>query len=121
MPEHRQVLVDAPFCGPILVDAGLASTLAMVWKEGYTTINSCEDNHGQIWIEFDQYSFELLVQRAHAENLCRFLETSCRTEVIWQDDGDTIHFYASMRFDRDLLDTFTKLFKLAHKDGKSGK
>ena len=106
----------------------------MVWKEGYITYNSCENNFGQIWIEFGNISFERLVQRAHdsyknaisyTENLGEFLETSCETRVTWSDDGcpndedewipgETIEFYISVRFDRGLLDTFTKLFTLAH-------
>ena len=135
MPKHRQVLVDAPFfCDPISVDAGLASTLEMVWKEGYITYNSCEDNFGELWIEFDMNSFHRLVQRAHdsykdadsyTENLGEFLETSCETRTTWNDDGypndedewisgETIELYISVRFDRGLLDTFTRLFTLAH-------
>lgn len=132
--EHAQVLVNTPFCGPVLVDAGLVSTLEMIWAQGYETDNSCENNHGQIWISFDQQSFERLVQRAHdsyknaesySENLSEFLETSCRTALNWSDDGyvnaddewvsgDVIFFCVSVRFDRKLLDTFTRLFKLSH-------
>jgi|MDSY01.1.fsa_nt_gb hypothetical protein len=132
--KHPQVLTETPFCGPVCVDTGLVSTLEMIWAEGYETDNSCENNGGQIWISFDQQSFERLVQRAHdsykgaltySENLGEFLETSCRTTPTWSDDGhvnaeddwvsgDTIYFYMSVRFDRILLDTFTRLFKLSH-------
>lgn len=130
--KHRQVLVEKPFCEPVFVDAGLVSTLKMIWAVGYETDNSCEDNHGQIWISFDQQSFQRLVQRAHdshngtySENLGEFLETSCETASTWSDDGyvnaedewvlgDTIFFYISVRFDRMLLDKFTTLFERAH-------
>ena len=142
--KHRQVIVDTPFCGPVLVDAGLVSTLEMIWAEGYETDNSCENNDGQVWISFDQQSFERLVQRAHDsyedalasaeqrgeapayfENLGEFLKTSCKTAPHWSDDGyvnasdewvcgDTIHFYMSVRFECILLDTFTTLFRRSH-------
>jgi len=137
--EHAQARVNTPFCGPVFVDTGLVSTLKMIWAAGYETDNSCEDNHGQIWISFDQQSFERLVQRAHdsyksaltySENLGEFLETSCETDATWSDDGhvnaedewvsgDTIYFHVSVRFDRVLLDTFIRLFKLSHGHPKS--
>lgn len=133
MSTHTQINVE--YQGrQVSVDAGLATTLQMVWKQGYETYLSCEDNFGKVWIKFDQKSFQALVQRAHDSykisevyypNLNEFLEEKCVRESNWQDDGyanedndwvtgDTIFFYMSVRFDCSLLDTFCALFQQAH-------
>ena len=140
---HEQVEVSAPF-GTIKVDKGIVDTLQMIWKEGYHTYLSCENNHGKVWISFDNKDYERLVTHAvstedrddltsvklgeEVESLHSFLETKCESSLRWMCDGEPddsgvywhtngeVIFMISLRFDVELLDTFKKLFKRSHKD-----
>ena len=56
--DHKQI--DVEYNDAIItVDEGIVELLTMIWKEGYETFNSCQNNFGNIWIEFDMYSFHI--------------------------------------------------------------
>ncbi len=40
-----------------LVDEKLINVLDWLWDMGFSTLNSCQNNHGKIWIEFESDSF----------------------------------------------------------------
>jgi hypothetical protein len=43
----------------------------LIWKEGYTTDNSCQDiNDGKVWIEFRYIDdFHEILQKAHTYDM----------------------------------------------------
>ncbi len=40
-----------------LVDEKLVNVLDWIWYMGFDTLNSCQDNDGKVWIEFESDSF----------------------------------------------------------------
>ena len=92
--DHKQI--DVEYNDAIItVDEGIVELLTMIWKEGYETFNSCQNNFGNIWIEFDMYSFHELVQKAWdyetdqmtSAHLYDFLQCECDNSVCLNDDG----------------------------------
>lgn len=131
--DHKQI--DVEYNDAIItVDEGIVELLTMIWKEGYETFNSCQNNFGNIWIEFDMYSFHELVQKARdyetdqmtSAHLYDFLQCECDNSVCLNDDGhpdeddiywvpgENMYLSCSVRFPMNLLDEFMKLFREAH-------
>lgn len=55
MPStHRQVTAIMPGEGPILVDEGMKDVLELLWRHGYRTNSSCQQNgYGDAFIQFE--------------------------------------------------------------------
>lgn len=52
--EHSQVLIyNDQIEEYIEIDKDISNLLREIWKLGYITYNSCQDNNKYIWIEFD--------------------------------------------------------------------
>lgn len=65
MVYHKQKKVYNPiFKDYVDVDSNMVRILSKIWELGFVTYNSCEDNNGLIWLEFDIYDgmnfFEIL-------------------------------------------------------------
>ena len=52
MTEHPQVVVSAPDGYQAEVDEQLAPLIQRLWAERVDTLNSCQDNQGQVWVQF---------------------------------------------------------------------
>lgn len=131
-PIHRQASARDDD-ETIMVDENLVSVLEWLWSYNYCTYNSCQNNQGRIWIEFDLSSFKALVRTAYEEikdntsyvpSLHEFLE-ECEKTFHFQVDGrldsndewvrgDTVMFSVSIRFGHDRFDDFQALLKQAH-------
>jgi hypothetical protein len=134
--HHRQTSVVHPTTGvSVSVDAALVSVMQQLWSHGYGTISSCQqDDDGLIRIEFEQGSFNNLLQRAHAcsisqtrykMSLASFLSIECTMMSTWCDNGnhdmhgcwvpgDEISFGTSLRLKPKKLQTFVRLFRRCH-------
>ena len=54
MTNHVQTEIYNPFYDEIIeVDSGMTRILSKLWELGLQTHNSCQDNNGSVWIEFD--------------------------------------------------------------------
>ena len=133
MTNHPQVTVDY-FGYPIKVDEGMVELLQLIWKAGYETNNSCQDNHGNIWIAFDNvYQFHKMVQMAHdydlkvndevwtTDTLKNFLDENVKTVINIGDDGHVeddeyfpgpnIELHVSIRFPKEKKEEFIRLWR----------
>ena len=52
MTQHPQVVVSAPDGYQAEVDEQLAPLIERLWAERVDTLNSCQNNQGQVWVEF---------------------------------------------------------------------
>lgn len=139
MPNHKTVELMNPTYKDICdIDEGIIDLISVIWRVGYSTYNSCEDNNGEIWIEFDLEEFKSLCQIAHTFNLdhgdkyeydtlSNFMINDCDKTINILDDGYVIEekneylpgrntwFTASIRFDKSQKDKFIKLWKQTFK------
>ena len=95
-PEHKQVLVESPW-GPEEVDVGMVAILKALWTKQVRTTMSCENNNGNVWIDFELGEFKLCVKKAkRSSDLTQFL-IWCLTEFRWDLDYDDFD-HVSLRF-----------------------
>lgn len=51
--HHRTVSLTSMFFDEIVeIDAAIAPLIKWIWNAGITTLNSCEDNSGYVWVQF---------------------------------------------------------------------
>ena len=140
MTNHKQVKVYYfGYDEEIEVDEDIADLLQLIWKQGYRTIMSCQNNFNYIWIHFSYlkefkslyrtaYNFHLNKGKKYNNiTLYSFLEkTFCNIKLQIDDDGylinedkfneeyisgSNIEFSVSVRFDIGLKDLFIQLWK----------
>lgn len=97
--NHKTVQVKRPGGLIVDIDEGIVDLIQMIWRCGFSTFNSCEDNNGNIWVEFASMDeFTRLCQTAHTfnlehgvkyeyETLSNFLISDCICTVNILDDG----------------------------------
>lgn len=120
---HKQVDVNFFNIRTIQVDEEIKDMLELLWSKDYWTYNSCQDNNGMIWIDFDLDSFKTLMQRCLElkENMIEF----DMIKFLWADDGHpdsndeywitgkNMLFSVSLRFPisekQDFMNLFEKL------------
>ena len=125
--KHKQVNVVC-FGDNIEVDEGIADLLQMIWKSGFMTFLSCEDNIDNcIWINFPLSDFKSILRIAYKikpyDGLLDFIDNKTHSvKFQWADDGyvddtdnwingDNLEFDVSLRFDKSLKNEFMDLWK----------
>jgi hypothetical protein len=99
--------IDQPGCHPIVVDAGIADTLLLLWSRSYETHSSlCS---GQAMIEFGRESFDRLVKSSR--NVCKFLRDHCTTthHLHTAFDSSNVTHTTTIMFDTDRVRDFNNL------------
>ncbi len=134
---HEQVRfsVDGDF--EICVDRGMEDIIRVLFHWGCHTINSCIDNNGSVWIEFESFGdsrrfMKLALRNCNQinggpdgfqrETLWDFIEEYGHFELLFDeeviDDPDEentvirtgqLQEGVSLRFDKDLLEDFRRL------------
>jgi hypothetical protein len=56
--EHPSVELIGPDGDVVRIDREIAPLIHWLWHNGMETFNSCQDNHGYVWIEFGVHSAE---------------------------------------------------------------
>ena len=137
--EHPQV--DVYYFGEdeiITVDEELVDILEILWDRGIETINSCQDNFDDIWIQINLDHFKKLledIKRDEKEekekeeeeelDLYEFFQTKCKKELVIHDDAydreldecvalEEIEFYASIRFNKKYRLQFLEMLRDFH-------
>jgi len=78
--KHKTVPVPAPDGDMVEIDEGVAPLVAAMWRNGWTTYNSCEDDRGWIWIEMpgpDMERFLTLVARKASPDIAWGAQEAC--------------------------------------------
>lgn len=78
--KHATVPVAAPDGEMVEIDEGVAPLVAAMWKNGWTTFNSCEDDGGWIWVEMpgdDVEKFLTLVARKGSPDVAWGAQAAC--------------------------------------------
>ena len=102
--EHKQIETTYG----TIVDEELVTVLEYLWDIGLETSNSCQNNHGNIWIEFETDSFMNFMETIrYIENipLYKFLLKSFvlkKPMAELTDDDDSV----AVRFPRKHLEWF---------------
>jgi hypothetical protein len=52
MNEHPSIELVSPLGDGVQIDHDIAPLIQWLWDRGWQTVNSCQDNHGYVWIEF---------------------------------------------------------------------
>ena len=125
--KHKQVSVD--YFGDIIeVDEGIVDLLQMIWKSGFDTLLSCEDNIDNcIWINFELSDFKRIMKSAYSMKreggiydfvqekshsiYFHFHDDGCTDETDNWIQGDNLYFDVSLRFNKDLKNEFMVLWK----------
>ena len=92
-PRHPQRIVLHPRDGPAKVDEELAALLPQLWQLGCQTYNSCQDNHGKLWIEFDLRSYQLLMLKA---------QRTLHSWKVWEPEKPPTHRQGLWQYLQDL-------------------
>lgn len=133
--EHEQVGVWLKDYGFVEVDKGIEDIIQNLCHWGFHTNNSCRDNFGKIWIAFSSFeAIETIYQMAltdHLKNysekgfdtLYQFLQDKCEIDLVFDDEcifdpnnentvisTGRIEHSISVRFDKELLPQFRRLF-----------
>lgn len=78
--KHATVPVPAPDGDVVEIDEGVAPLIAAMWKNGWSTFNSCEDDGGWIWVEMpgdDVEAFLTLVARKGSPDVAWGAQAAC--------------------------------------------
>ena len=135
MSGHEQTTIKINDGISFSVDVGIQDVITKLWEHGITTSNSCIDNCGEIWIEFEDHdSFMLFTQLAlyfrgkvnidHfvRETLWDFFEecnfTIFPIEMCVFDPNEEdivigcgkVEYGVSMKFQKENFDKFKQLF-----------
>lgn len=114
--EHKQIETSYG----TIVDEELVTVLECLWDIGLETSNSCQNNHGNIWIEFETETFMNMMDTIRLiENipLYQFLLKSfvLKTNMGELDDDDDFDDSVAVRFPRKHLAWFEdEIIKLRH-------
>lgn len=82
------------FCKCIEVDEEIASLLQLLWKNGYVTWNSCQNNTNDcIWIQFSQNSFNTLYRNAALYHYHICLNGPPKEPIVNDSDGEDDNEY----------------------------
>jgi hypothetical protein len=135
MADHEQVLIKPDGWFVFEVDKGIEDIILNLFHWNFYTNNSCIDNFGKIWIDFDEFrSVETIYQMAltdhlkyyeekNFDTLYTFLEDNCETNLLFIDEiikdpnqentvtsTGRIDHSVSIRFNKELLPKFRQLF-----------
>ena len=90
--EHRTITLhhpDGEYSADI--DEKIAPLIAAMWSKGWATYNSCEDNHGFIWVEMAYPHAEEFLTIV-ARNACQPVAMEARTaHTNWRGDHNSRH------------------------------
>lgn len=93
----------------ILVDEQMVNILELLWDHGLTTYNSCQDNFGTIWIEFDLDSYNALcIELQDSKQLADYMASTANVECREDEDDQQKSFLerlvlVSLRFPKEDL------------------
>lgn len=98
--KHDTVALTAPDGEVVDIDEGIAPLVAALWRNGWTTFNSCEDERGWVWIEMpgaDVERFLTLVARKASPEIAWGAREACarRGHPYLLDDRDVWDLSAS--------------------------